>query len=86
MNRIFTVCPINEFMLNECCWYPVAWFRLENMPRVASTVLDELSTWIWSLSNAVVVVVSAVSMCSQKLSVAVVTVEGMVTVCVAVSV
>ena len=59
---------------------------MENVPRVASTVLEELSTWMLSLSNAVVVVVSAVSMCSQKLSVAVVTVEGIVTVCVAVSV
>lgn len=73
-------------MLNECCWYPAAWFRLENWPRTASTVPDVLSTWTWNLSNAVVVVVSAVSMCSQKLKVAVVTVEGIVTVCVAVSV
>ena len=38
------------------------------------------------MSKAVVVVVSAVSMCSQKLNVAVVMVEGMVTVWVAVSV
>ena len=66
--------------LNECCWYPPAWFRLENVPRVASTVLELLSTWTWSVSKAVVVVVSAVSMCNQKLKVAVVMVEGSVTV------
>lgn len=72
--------------LKECCWYPAAWFRLENVPRVASTVLELLSTWTWSVSKAVVVVVSAVSMCSQKLKVAVVMLEGSVTVCVAVSV
>lgn len=53
---------------------------------MASTVLELFSTWIWSVSNAVVVVVSAVSICSQKLNVAVVTVDGMVTVWVAVSV
>lgn len=56
------------------------------MPNVASTVLELLSTWTVSLSNAVVVVVSAVSMCSQKVSVAVVTVDAMVTVWVAESV
>lgn len=60
--------------------------RLEKVPNVASTVLELLSTWTVSLSNAVVVVVSAVSICSQKVSVAVVTVEAMVTVWVAESV
>ena len=60
--------------------------RFENVPRVASTALELLSTWTCSVSRAVVVVVSAVSMCSQKLNVAVVMVEGMVTVWVAVSV
>ncbi len=64
----------------------MAWFRFENVPRVASTVLALLSTCTWSVSKAVVVVVSAVSMCSQKLKVAVVAVEGIVTVWVAVSV
>lgn len=59
---------------------------MENVPSVASTVPEVLSTWICRVSNAVVVVVSAVSMCSQKLNVAVDTVEGMLTVWVAVSV
>jgi len=59
---------------------------LENVPRTASTVFDVFSTWTCRVSKAVVVVVSAVSMCSQKLNVAVVMVEGMVTVWVAVSV
>jgi hypothetical protein len=36
-----------------------------------------LSTWTFKVSKAVVVVVSAVSMCSQKVKVAVVAVEGM---------
>jgi hypothetical protein len=60
--------------------------RLENVPNVASTVFELLSTWTCRVSKAVVVVVSAVSMCSQKVSVAVVAVEGIVTVWVAVSV
>lgn len=59
---------------------------MENVPNTASTVLELFSTWIWSVSKAVVVVVSAVSMCSQNVSVAEVAVEGIVTVCVAVSV
>lgn len=56
------------------------------MPSVASTVLDELSTCTFSVSNAVVVVVSAVSMCSQNVRVALVAVDGIVTVWVAESV
>ena len=44
------------------------------------------STWTFKVSNAVVVVVSAVSMCSQKVKVAEVAVEGMVMVWAAVSV
>jgi len=56
------------------------------VPSVASTVPDVLSTWTCNLSKAVVVVVSAVSICRKKLNVAVVAVEGMVTVWVAVSV
>ncbi len=66
--------------------YPAAAFRLEKVPNVANTVLELLSTWTFRVSNAVVVVVSAVSMCRKKVSVAVVDVEGMVTVCTAVSV
>jgi len=53
---------------------------------VARTALELLSTWTCSVSNAVVVVVSAVSMCSQKVSVAEVEPAGMLTVCVALSV
>ena len=56
------------------------------MPNVANTVLELLSTCTVSLSKAVVVVVSAVSMCSQKTRFALVAVEGMVTVWVAESV
>lgn len=81
MNLITTVWPMKEFMLNECCWYPVAWFRLENVPSVASSVPPVLNTWTFMVSNAVVVVVSAVSICSQKVRVALVFPEGMVTVC-----
>jgi hypothetical protein len=54
--------------------------------RVESTVPPVFSTWTFRVSNAVVVVVSAVSMCSQKVKVAVVTVEGMEMVWPAVSV
>ena len=59
---------------------------MENVPNVARTVFEVLSTWICSVSKAVVVVVSAVSICSQKVKVAVVAVDGMVTCWVAVSV
>jgi hypothetical protein len=52
-------------------------FRLEKVPSVESTVPELLSTWTFRVSKAVVVVVSAVSMCSQKVRVAVVAVEGM---------
>lgn len=45
-----------------------------------------MSTCTCKVSNAVVVVVSAVSMCSQKVRVALVAVEGIVTVWVAESV
>jgi hypothetical protein len=64
----------------------VAWSRLENVPSVASTAPEVFSTWICNVSFLSVVVVSAVSMCSQKLNVAVVAVAGMVTVWVAESV
>ena len=59
---------------------------MEKVPRVASTVPPVLNTWTRKVSNAVVVVVSAVSICSQKVRVAEVAVDGMLTVCVAVSV
>lgn len=59
---------------------------MENVPSVARTVPELLSTCTRSVSNAVVVVVSAVSMCSQNVRVALVAVEGMLTVCVAESV
>jgi len=59
---------------------------LENVPRVARTVPPVFSTWTLMVSNAEVVVVSAVSMCSQKTRVALVLPAGMATVCEAVSV
>lgn len=77
---------MKEFMLNDFWLYPEAWFRLEKVPRVAKTVPLVLSTWILKVSKAVVVVVSAVSICNQKVSVADVAVDGMLTVWVAVSV
>lgn len=86
MNLIVTVWPLNWITLNECCWYPAAAFRFENVPSVASTVPELLSTWTFSVSKAVVVVVSAVSICRKKLNVAAFAVEGMVTVWAAVSV
>ena len=61
-------------------------FKLENVPRVESTVPDVFSTWTLKVSKAVVVVVSAVSMCNQKTRVAEVAVEAMEMVCAAVSV
>lgn len=59
---------------------------MEKVPSVANTVPELLSTWILKVSKAVVVVVSAVSMCNQKVRVAVVAVDGMLTLWVAVSV
>jgi hypothetical protein len=47
---------------------------------VPITVLALLRTWTVNTSNAVVVVVSAVSMCNQKVRLAETAVEGMVTV------
>lgn len=61
-------------------------FRLENVFSVESTVPDELRTCSARVSNAVVVVVSAVSMCSQKVSVAAVAFDAMETCCISVSV
>lgn len=59
---------------------------MEKVPRVANTVPLVLSTCTCRVSKAVVVVVSAVSICSQKVRVADVAVDGIVTVWVAVSV
>lgn len=57
------------------------------MPRVAKTDVPALlSTWTCRVSNAVVVVVSAVSICSQNVRVAELAVDGMLTVWVTVSV
>jgi hypothetical protein len=81
-----TVCPAKESRLKVCCWYPVAWFRLENVASVESTAPDELRTCTCNVSNAEVVVVSAVSICSQKLNEAAVALAGMVTCCITVSV
>lgn len=44
------------------------------------TVLALLRTWTVNTSNAVVVVVSAVSMCNQKVRLAETAVDGIVTV------
>src|SRR5215469_4537980 len=62
------------------------WFRLEKVASVDSTVPELLRTCTFSLSNFVVVVVSAVSMCSQKLNVVFVHPAGIVTDCDSVSV
>lgn len=77
---------MNWTTLNDLWIYPAALFRLENVPSVARTVLELLSTCTCSVSNAVVVVVSAVSIWSQNVKVALVAAEGIVTVCVAESV
>jgi len=46
------------------------------VPSVESTVPEVFNTWTLKVSKAVVVVVSAVSICSQKTRVAEVAVEG----------
>ena len=51
-----------------------------------STVPDEFRTCTVRVSNAVVVLVSAVSMCNQNVSVAAVAAAGIVTCCITVSV
>src|SRR3954468_10756853 len=60
VNFTVTVCPAKPDTLNDFCAYPVLWFRFE---YVASVVVPICTV---SLSNCVVVVVSAVSMCSQN--------------------
>lgn len=77
---------MKERTLNDFWLYPAAWLRLENVPRVANTVPLVLSTWTLKVSNAVVVVVSAVSICNQNVRVADVAVDGILTVCLALSV
>ena len=51
-----------------------------------STVPELLRIWTVSVSNAVLVLVSALSMCSQNVSVAAVAAAGIVTCCITVSV
>jgi len=63
LKLIVTVWPASADRLKVFWLYPVALFRFE---KVARTVLPALTV---SLSNWVVVVVSAVSMCSQKVNV-----------------
>ncbi len=79
LNESVTVCPANEDRLKDFWAYPVFLFRFEYVARV---VLPALTV---SLSYAVVVVVSAVSMCSQNVNVAAHP-AGIVTDCVSVSV
>ena len=59
---------------------------MENVAKVESTVPDEFRTCTVNVSNAVVVLVSAVSMCRKKANVAAVAVDGIVTCWSAVSV
>ena len=80
------VWPLNEVRSKVCCAYPVFLFRLENVFRVERTVPDELRICNARVSNAVVVLVSAVSIWSQKVSVAAVAFEAMETCCMSVSV
>lgn len=86
LKNIWIVCPLKLSRLKDFCEYPVAWFRLEKVARVERTVPDELRTCTVSVSNAVVVLVSAVSMCRKNVSVAAVAAAGIVTCCSTVSV
>jgi len=61
-------------------------FRFEYVASVASTVPELFVTCTFKVSYAVVVVVSAVSMCSQNERLAVASDAGSVTVCESVSV
>ena len=81
-----TVCPLKAFRLKVLKVYPVVSFKLEKVPRVASTWLLELRTWICNRSKTVVVVVSALEILSQKLSVTVLAFDGIVMVWKSVSV
>ena len=86
LKNIWIVCPLKLSRLNDFCEYPVLWFRLENVARVERTVPDEFRTCTVNVSNAVVVLVSAVSICRKNVSVAAVAVDGIVTCCSTVSV
>jgi hypothetical protein len=86
LKNIWIVCPLKLSRLNDFCEYPVLWLRLENVARVESTVPDEFRTCTVNVSNAVVVLVSAVSICRKNVSVAAVAVDGIVTCCSTVSV
>lgn len=80
------VWPLKEVRSKLCCANPVFLLRLEKVFNVERTVPEELRTCTVRVSKAEVVVVSAVSICSQKLSEALVAVEGIVTCCMSVSV
>ena len=86
LKNIWIVCPLKLSRLKDFWEYPAAWFRLEKVARVERTVPDEFLTCTVSVSNAVVVLVSAVSMCRKNVSVAAVAAAGIVTCCSAVSV
>lgn len=73
MKARFTVCPAKADTSSDFWMYPVFLFRFEYVARVV------LPIFAVSLSYAVDDVVSAVSMCSQKVSVAVLHPEGIVT-------
>ncbi len=83
---IWMVWPLKEVRSKVCCAKPVFLFRLENVFRVERTVPEELRICNARVSNAVVVLVSAVSMCSQNVSVAAVALEAIETCCINVSV
>ena len=72
------VWPLKALTSKVLNTYPLVRFKLEKLASVVSTVLLELRTCTCSLSNAVVVVVSAVVIFSQKLNVALFTVDGIV--------
>ena len=60
VNFSVTLWPANAARLKLRCVYPAAAFRFENVPRVVAFACTV------SLSNWVVVVVSAVSMCRKN--------------------
>src|SRR5215213_9587792 len=73
-----TVCPLKGVRSKVRNTYPVVLFKFEKVASVVSTVLLELRTCTCNLSNAVVVVVSAVLIFSQKLKVTLFAVDGIV--------
>ena len=62
------------------------WSRFEYVASVPRTVPLEFSTWTWRVSNLAVVVVSAVSTCSQNDRFAFAHEDGIETFCDSVSV